>query len=203
MYVYSKSPFSRGHHVFAVGIQSAKISRGIRHQWMFVLLTVCVTHKWYLFFNFWLKCWNKTINVIRGSKQLRYQTYFWTETRCTGLAQLSSRVGPVLQSFWEWPNTNTNELSRTSCVKSNLTTHANLWKTTTDWCSGCLLSLLCRWRSYPLFSKLSDITHTNTSRKKKRQYKKVNDLWCSQAVTHPSTNHALLCLTSPVIGRKG
>ena len=121
--------------------------------------------------------------------------------RCTGLAQLSSRVGPVLQSFWEWPNTNTNELSRTSYVKSNLTTHANLWKTTTDWCSGCLLSLLCRWRSYPLFSKLSDIKHTDTSTKKKRQYEKVNDLWCSQAVTHPSTNHALLCLTS-VIGRK-
>ena len=119
MYVYSKSPFSRGHHVFAVGIQSAKISRGIRHQWMSVLLTVCVAHKWYLFFNFWLKCWNKTINVIRGSKQLRYQTYFWTETRCTGLAQLSSRVGPVLQSFWEWANT--NELLTTSCVKSNLT----------------------------------------------------------------------------------
>ena len=35
----------------------------------------------------------------------------------------------------------------------------------------------------------------------KKKTQKVSVTWCSQAVTHPSTNHALLCLTS-VIGRE-
>ena len=37
--------------------------------------------------------------------------------------------------------------------------------------------------------------------KKKRKKLKANSTWCSQAVTHPSTNQAQRCLTS-VIGRE-
>ena len=37
--------------------------------------------------------------------------------------------------------------------------------------------------------------------KRMKKSKNVSITWCSQAVTHPSTNHARRCLTS-VIGRE-
>ena len=41
----------------------------------------------------------------------------------------------------------------------------------------------------------------NRKRKRKKRKRIVSITWCSQAVTHPSTNHARRCLTS-VIGRE-
>ena len=44
-------------------------------------------------------------------------------------------------------------------------------------------------------------TKNNEGEKKKRKKLKANSTWCSQAVTHPSTNQAQRCLTA-VIGRE-
>ena len=49
--------------------------------------------------------------------------------------------------------------------------------------------------------KLPNALHDKEKTKQNKRKRPVYNTWCSQAVTHPSTNHARRCLTS-VIGRE-
>ena len=95
----------------------------------------------------------------------------------------------------------------------------NPYMNMTRCCNKCILCLICRNKSsvlkWQIAQKRNDVliamwcTSPSKNQRdavKQKHWTNVNKIfvyntWCSQAVTHPSTDHARRCLTS-VIGRE-